>query len=87
MAILDFVAAGVIILSLAMLPISLSSYRRTGNSKILFTFGAFIAFFLVGVTLFGFQFTPGANPDTALAAIGLFNLLILLLMYFATLKR
>jgi hypothetical protein len=77
----------VIILSLALLPISLSSYRRTGNSKILYTFGAFIAFFLMGVTLFGYQFTPGADPEVALTAVGLLNLLVLLLLYFATLKR
>ena len=52
MAFLDFVAAGIIILSLALLPISLNSYRRTGNSKILFTFIAFLMFFFVGVVLF-----------------------------------
>ncbi len=87
MAFLDFVAAGIIIISLALLPISLNSYRRTGNSKILFTFVAFLMFFFVGVALFFFQFTPDADPETYLSAIGLLNLFVLLLMYFATLKR
>lgn len=87
MALLDFVAGGIIVLSLALIPISVSSYRRTGNPKLLFTVGAFIAFFLVGVVLFGYQFTPDADPGSALVAIGLLNLLVLLLLYFATLKR
>jgi hypothetical protein len=84
---LDFVAAGIIVLSLALLPISLSSYRRTGNAKILYTFVAFLAFFLVGVVIFFFEFTPDADPETTLGAVGVLNLFVLLLMYFATLKR
>ncbi len=87
MAFLDFVAAGVMVLSAALLPISISSYRRTGNSKLLFTVGAFAAFFLVGVAIFAFEFTPEADPKAALSAVGLLNLLVLLLLYFATLKR
>jgi hypothetical protein len=87
MAALDFVAAGIIVLSLALLPISLNSYRRTGNTKILFTFVAFLLFFFVGVALFFYQFTPDSDPETYLTAIGMMNLLVLLLMYFATLKR
>ena len=87
MAFLDFVAAGIIIISLALLPISLNSYRRTGNSKILFTFVAFLMFFFVGVALFFYQFTPDADPEIYLSAIGLLNLFVLLLLYFATLKR
>jgi hypothetical protein len=87
MALLDFVAAGVIVLSLALLLISISSYRRTGNTKLLYTVGAFVVFFIVGVALFGYQFTPDANADGWLAAVGLLNLLVLLLLYFATLKR
>jgi hypothetical protein len=86
-AFLDFVAAGIIILSLALLPISLNSYRRTGNTKLLYTLGAFVCFLFVGVVLLFFEFTPDADPETALGAIGFFNLLVLLLMYFATLKR
>ena len=87
MAFLDFVAAGVIVLSLALLPISISSYRRTGNAKLLFTVGAFVAFFLVGVALFAYEFTPDADPTGALSVIGLLNLVVLALLYFATLKR
>ena len=87
MAFLDFIAAGIIILSLALLPISLNSYRRTGNSKLLFTFGAFLCFLFVGVVLMFFEFTPDADPEVALGLIGAFNLLVLLLMYFATLRR
>jgi hypothetical protein len=84
---LDFVAAGIIILSIALLPISLRSYRRTGNSKILFTFVAFLMFFFVGVALFFYQYLPDLTPESTLVAVGLLNLLILLLMYFATLKK
>ena len=87
MALLDFVAAGVIVLSLALLPISISSYRRTGNSKLLFTVVAFVMFFLVGVSIFGYLYVPNADPAVALGAVGLLNLFILLLLYFATLKR
>jgi hypothetical protein len=87
MAFLDFVAAGVMVLSAALLVISISSYRRTGNAKLLFTVGAFVVFFLVGVGLFAYEFTPDADPAGALAAIGLLNLLVLALLYFATLKR
>ena len=87
MAFLDFVAAGVMVLSLALLPISLRSYRRTGNAKLLYTFAAFLVFFLVGIVLFFYEFTPDADPEVALGAVGAFNLLVLLLLYFATLKR
>ena len=87
MAALDFVAAGIIVLSLALLPISLSSYKRTGNAKILFTFVAFLLFFFIGVALFFYQFTPGSDPEVFLTGIGLLNLFVLLLLYFATLKR
>ena len=87
MATLDFVAAGIIVLSLALLPISIRSYRRTGNSKILFTFIAFLMFFFVGMTLFFYQYVPDMTPESTLIAVGLLNLLVLLLMYFATLKR
>ena len=86
-AFLDFVAAGVIVLSLALLPISIGSYRRTGNTKLLYTVGAFVAFFLVGVTLFAYEFTPDADAGGFLSFVGLLNLLVLLLLYFATLKR
>jgi hypothetical protein len=87
MAMLDFVAAGVIILAIALLPISLNSYRRTGNSKILYTFGAFLAFLLVGVVIFFYQFTPDVDPEWTLGTVGALNLVVLLLLYFATLKR
>jgi hypothetical protein len=87
MATLDVVAAGVMILSVALLPISLRSYRRTGNSKILFTFIAFLMFFFVGVALFFYQYVPDLTSESTLVAVGLLNLLILLLMYFATLKK
>jgi hypothetical protein len=84
---LDFVAAGVIVLSLALLVIAIGSYRRTGNSKLLYTVGAFIAFFLVGVAILGYEFTPDADAGGFLSFVGLMNLLVLLLLYFATLKR
>jgi hypothetical protein len=87
MAFLDFVAAGIIILSLALLPISLRSYRRTGNSKIMFTFVAFLSFFFVGVALFFYLYTPDADPESTLVGVGLLNLVVLLMLYFATLKR
>ena len=87
MAFLDFVAAGIIIMSLALLPISLSSYRRTGNPKLLYTLAAFVAFLLVGVVLFFHEFTPDPDPEGTLVAVGTLNLFVLLLLYFATLKR
>lgn len=87
LAFLDIVAAGVIVLSLALLVIAIGSYRRTGNPKLLYTVGAFVAFFLVGVALFAYEFAPDANAGTAVSAVGLLNLLVLLLLYFATLKR
>ena len=42
---------------------------------------------LVGVAIFAYEFTPSADPAGALTAVGLLNLLVLLLLYFATLKR
>ncbi len=87
MAFLDIVAAGVMALSVALVGISISSYRRTGNSKLLFTVGAFVVFFLVSVALFAYEFTPDADPRGALSAVGLLNLVVLALLYFATLKR
>jgi hypothetical protein len=75
------------IFSIGLLLISLTSYRKYRNPKLLFVSFVFLVFFIKGVllssTLFSNAFTfLLSNPLT-----GFFDVIILLLLFIATLKR
>jgi len=75
------------VFSLGMFLVSLLSYRRYKNTKLLFVCLAFFVFFIKGllqsVSLFSTELTI-LRPDFS---AGLFDVVILLLLFFATLKR
>jgi len=79
--------ACVTIFALGLLIVSLLSYRKYKNSKLIFVSLIFLVFFIKGImlslSLFNEQLTfMPRNPY-----IGLFDLVILVLLFIATLKR
>ena len=82
-----FINACITIFSLGLLIVSLMSYRKYKNAKLLFVSIVFLVFFVKGIvfslSLFIKQFVDiASNPY-----IGLFDLAILILLFMATLKR
>jgi hypothetical protein len=80
-------SACITIFALGMFIVSLLSYREYGNKKLLFVSGAFFIFFIKGVLgslgLFSSDFAM-FNSDVPLK---LFDLLVLISLFGATLKR
>ena len=79
--------ACITVFSLGLLIVSLLSYRKYKNVKLLFVSIVFFVFFVKGIVfslgLFNNQFAGIlSNPY-----IGLFDLLVLVLLFMATLKR
>ena len=79
--------ACITIFSLGLLIVSLMSYRKYKNAKLLFVSIVFLVFFVKGIvfslSLFSVQFGDiASNPY-----IGLFDLTVLVLLFMATLKR
>ena len=79
--------ACITIFSLGLLIVSLMSYRKYKNAKLLFVSIVFLVFFVKGIvfslSLFSVQFGGiASNPY-----IGLFDLAVLVLLFMATLKR
>jgi len=79
--------ACITIFSLGLLIVSLMSYRRYKNAKLLFVGIVFFVFFVKGIffslSLFNEQLAAlSSNPY-----VGLFDLTILILLFMTTLKR
>ena len=81
------ISAFITILSLGLLLVSFVSYRKYKNLKLLFVSLVFIIFFIKGIllslSLFYGEFTSILTDPY----IGLFDVIILLLLFIATLKR
>lgn len=86
--ILNLVLNGIImVFSLGLLGISLFSYKRFKNTKLLFVSGVFLLFFIksmITVLSFFVGFIPEIAPSIYL---GFIDLAIITLLYLATLKR
>jgi hypothetical protein len=91
MEITDIVlSAGITIFSLGLLVVSLISYRKYQNKKLMFTTIAFLMFFIKGIVSSAVVFNVIVIPTQWLwlgFSGGLLDLLILLLLFIATLKR
>ena len=81
------ISAFITIFSLGLLIVSLASYRKHRNQKLLFVSLVFFVLFFKGLVIsvdvfgegvFGFQFDP---------VLGVFDLVVVLLLYIAILKR
>jgi len=83
----DVFIAWITVFSLALLIISVVSYARTRNRRILLVGLAFLLFFGKGVALtIGLYWPSFWNVTTDLPSL-LFDVLILLILYFATLRE
>jgi len=76
-----------LIFSLGMMITSLLSYKRSHNMKLLFVTLVFLFFFVKGVLLGLSVFLPWVEPVVSLVSFGVVDVLIVLLLFFATLKR
>ena len=81
------ISAGITILALGMLLVSLLSYRRFKNSKLLFVSGAFLLFFIKGLLLSIELFTSELTWFTSSMYFHAIDVIILILLFTATLKR
>ncbi len=81
------ISAFVTIFSVGLLAISLASYRKYKNLKLLFVSLVFLVFLIKGI-LFSFSlFTGELAVLYSMPYTGLFDLIILILLFIATLKR
>jgi hypothetical protein len=84
------ISAGVTIFSFGLMIISLASYKKYHNPKLLFISGVFVVLFVKGILFSLSIFLPDMSIlRTFLYSIysGLFDLIILILLFIATLKR
>jgi len=75
------------IFSLGMLVVSLLSYRKYKNNKLIFVSSAFLLFLMKGILLSLSLFYEEIIEITSSTYMGLFDLMILILLFIATLKR
>jgi hypothetical protein len=75
------------IFSLGMFIVSILSYKRSKNTKILFVTMVFFVFFLKGILLSLSIFIVEINDIITIPILGLFDLLMILLLFMATLKK
>lgn len=79
--------ACVTIFSLGLLIVSLLSYRRYKNAKLIFVSLIFLVFFIKGILLSLSLFNEQMTSMLSNPYVGLFDLVILVLLFIATLKR
>jgi hypothetical protein len=82
----NFLIAWVTVFSLALFVIGFLSYRRTGNPKLLAVSTAFLLYFIKGIVMaLGLYFPDIVTITTQLPTI-LLDVLILLTLYYATVR-
>ena len=75
------------IFSLGMFIVSILSYKRSKNTKILFVTVVFFVFFLKGILLSLSIFIIEISDLITIPFLGLFDLLMILMLFMATLKK
>ena len=75
------------VFSLGMIILSLLSYRRTRNFKILFVLVVFFLFFIKGILLSLSLFLTGVNDIISIPFLGILDLFMIILLFIATLKK
>lgn len=81
------ISAFVTIFSLGLLAVSLASYRKYRNLKLLFVSIVFLVFLIKGILLSLSLFDFQVIELTTYTYNGFFDLIILILLFLATLKR
>jgi hypothetical protein len=84
---LILLSAAVTIFSLDLLVVSLLSYGRYRNNKLLFTSVVFFLFFIKGLYLSVNVYYETITDRTFIFVLGVADLLILILLYVTSLKR
>jgi len=79
--------AGITIFSLNLLLISLFSYRKYRNVKLLLMSAVFLFFFLKGLLLSLSIFSSQIEEGSTVLSIWVLDLVILILLYITSLKR
>lgn len=80
-------SAFVTIFSLGLLIVSLASYRKYKNLKLLFVSAVFFVFLIKGIGMSVLLFFGDIALISSLISLGVFDLIILILLFIATLKR
>jgi hypothetical protein len=75
------------IFSLGMFLLSILSYKRSNNFKILFVAIVFFLFFIKGILLSLSLFITEINDIISIPFLGIFDLFIIVLLFIATLKK
>ena len=75
------------VFSFGMLIVSFLSYKRSNNFKILFVTLVFFVFFLKGILLSLSLFFVEINNIISIPFLGIFDLLMIVLLFIATLKK
>jgi hypothetical protein len=81
------ISAFVTIFSVGLLAVSLASYKKYKNIKLLFVSFVFLVFLIKGVLISVSLFTDELAVLNSMPYTGLFDLMILILLFLATLKR
>jgi len=81
------IAACVTVFSLGLLFISLISYHRTKNIKLLFVSIVFFVFLIRGILLSVNVFNEQLESLITMPYVGMLDLIMLVLLFIATLKR
>jgi len=81
------ISAFITIFSIGLFLISIASYRKYNNKKLLMVSGVFFLFLVKGILLSYALFFNDPLGVTSVTTTGLFDVLILILLFIATLKR
>lgn len=81
------ISAFITIFSIGLLAVSLASYRKYKNLKLLFVSIVFLVFLVKGILLSIGLFIDEMAVLNTVSYNGLFDLIILVLLFLATLKR
>ena len=82
-----FINACITVLSLGILILSIIGYKKTKNNKLIFVSTAFLIFFIKGLFLSIGLFNDQLAVINANSYFGLFDVLILTILFISTLKR
>ena len=75
------------VFSIGLFSISILSYYKSKNKKLLFVSSVFLLFFIKGVVLSFSLFFSDLNNIITIPIIALFDLIVLFLLFIATLKN
>jgi len=81
------ISAFITIFSVGLLAVSLASYKKYKNVKLLFVSLVFLVLLIKGILLSLSLFTEELVVFTSIPYAGMFDLIILILLFIATLKR